>query len=196
MGQTAYTDEQLKKALKKATKAIEIKKPSRWAEHRSNKAFDKTLKNVQKIFRALEAEEGTDANYRIAEAYMAMAEEYEDCVKAYMIEEYMSMAKIYYKDTYRECEGENRLRAVAILKEKFDLLEATKEDGSIYPFFLGYGPYEVRGGTYYSITPLEKHDVFWGRYYVAAKTENGETTYRLVTSPSEKDDIDRVRNAI
>ena len=72
MGQTAYTDEQLKKALKKATKAVEMKKHTRWTEHRSIKAFEKTYKNVRKIFRALEAEEGADANYRIAEAYMEM----------------------------------------------------------------------------------------------------------------------------
>lgn len=190
MGQTVYTDEQLKKALKKATKAVDLKtKHTRWTEHRSFKAFEKTYKNVRKIFRALEAEEGVDANYRIAEAYMAMAEEYEDCVKAYMIEEYRSTGKRYYEYAYKECKGEKRSRAKAVLMNTFELEALTEEDGSEFLFYLRGIPFEYRGTTYQSINSLLDPDVMSWHFVACTKKEDGTITYRHVTSHSERDDV-------
>ncbi len=189
MGQTIYTDEQLKKALKKATKAVEIKKPSRWAERRSNKAFFQTSKNVRKIINALEAEEGVDAYYRIAEAYMEMADEYKDCGKAYMIEEYMSMAKMYYEHTYKECEGEKRSRAKRVLMNTFALNTLTEEDGSEFLFYFRWNPFEFRGTTYQAVDSLLDRDVMSWHFVACTKKEDGTITYRHVTSHSEKDDV-------
>ncbi|MBQ8397134.1 MAG: hypothetical protein IJX53_02915 [Clostridia bacterium] len=192
MGQTAYTDEQLKKALKKATKAVDLKKRhTKWTERRASKAFSRTYRNVRKIFYALEAEEGADANYRIAEAYIAMAEEYEDCVKAYMIEEYMSMAKMYYENTYKKCEGEKRSRAKRVLMNRFELQSLTEEDGSEFLFYFRWDPFEFRGTTYQAVDSMLDPDVMSWHFVACTKKEDGTITYRHVTSHAEHDDVKR-----
>ena len=120
---------------------------------------------------------------------MAMAEEYEDCVKAYMIEEYMSMAKIYYEHTYKECEGEKRSRAKRVLMNTFELNTLTEEDGSEFLFYFRGIPFEYRGTTYQSVNSLLDRDVMSWHFVAYTKKEDGTITYRHVTSHAEHDDV-------
>lgn len=197
MGQAAFTDEKLKKALKQATKAVEsktiegsTKKEYRAYEKKEFKAFTKTLRNVRKIFHKLEKTDGANAYYRIAEAYIEMTEDDTMSTKACMVKQYMAFAKMYYQDAYHECEGDIRSHAKTSLMEYFDLHELTEEDGSKFLFYFDSDAFEFRGTTYYWIDPLEHKDgMGCSKFIACTKDENGKTTYRRVTSYAEQEDV-------